>query len=48
MTVLYCIASFMFGGLAGVMVMALCAIAKEADREIERQTSTKHPFKEDL
>lgn len=35
MTILYCMVSFVFGGLFGMMIMALCFIAKEADRHLE-------------
>jgi len=35
MTALLCVASFIFGGLCGVIVMCLCFIAKDAERWIE-------------
>ncbi len=32
MTLIFCIASFMFGGFAGIAIMCLCLMAKDSDR----------------
>jgi hypothetical protein len=46
MTALWFLAGFLLGGVIGIMVMCLCFIAKQADREIERSAHAN--TKEDL